>query len=158
MGWIRGETYFDTYAPSFPKNAILGAHGYKALEVYDPVWRHVTLGILGLPNLVGAANHWSLVMALCPYLFCVSLSKTPFGASTYEDYLQCGAALFQKAPMSVLFKLPALANANVQNWMKNTFPSELPALQAAAGNPVDLQMDSRSLHTAIIGGSTQPPI
>jgi hypothetical protein len=41
MGWIHGETYFDTYAPSLPKNAILGAHSYKVHEVYDPVWRHV---------------------------------------------------------------------------------------------------------------------
>lgn len=41
MGWVCGETYFDTYAPSLPKKAILGAHGYKAHEVYDPVWRHV---------------------------------------------------------------------------------------------------------------------
>ncbi|KAF8234003.1 hypothetical protein L208DRAFT_861437 [Tricholoma matsutake] len=27
--------------PALPKNAILAAHGYKAHEVYDPVWRHV---------------------------------------------------------------------------------------------------------------------
>lgn len=41
MGWVRGETYLDTYAPALPKTAILAAHGYKAHEVYDPVWCHV---------------------------------------------------------------------------------------------------------------------
>ncbi|KAJ7835416.1 hypothetical protein B0H13DRAFT_2240081 [Mycena leptocephala] len=38
--WSRG-TYMDTYAPALPKVAILGTHGYKAHENYDPVWRHV---------------------------------------------------------------------------------------------------------------------
>lgn len=55
---MRGETYLDTYAPAIPKTvsvhiaeyspsilkdyqAVLGAAGYKAHEVYDPVWRHV---------------------------------------------------------------------------------------------------------------------
>lgn len=57
LGWSRG-TYMDTYAPALPKvvslfrsqntvflltnsQAILGTHGYKAHENYDPVWRHV---------------------------------------------------------------------------------------------------------------------
>lgn len=84
--------------------AILGTHGYKAHEVYDPVWRHVHVpqqffqlvcpmaeemisslhGILqpfllsailisyhmtGRENLVGATNHWHMVVFLRPYLF-----------------------------------------------------------------------------------------
>ncbi|KAJ7874800.1 hypothetical protein B0H14DRAFT_92324 [Mycena olivaceomarginata] len=41
LGWVRGQTYMDTYAPAFPKTGILGAAGYRADEVYDPVWRKV---------------------------------------------------------------------------------------------------------------------
>lgn len=33
--------FFDIYAPALPKMAILGAHGFKAHEVYDPVWCHI---------------------------------------------------------------------------------------------------------------------
>ncbi|KAJ7290789.1 hypothetical protein C8J57DRAFT_1612073 [Mycena rebaudengoi] len=40
LGWSRG-TYMDTYAPALPKTAILGTHGYKVHENYDPIWRHV---------------------------------------------------------------------------------------------------------------------
>ncbi|KAJ6450568.1 hypothetical protein C8R47DRAFT_1189292 [Mycena vitilis] len=49
LGWSRG-TYMNTYAPALPKVAILGTHGYKVHENYDPVWRHVRVpeGFLSL--------------------------------------------------------------------------------------------------------------
>ncbi|KAF8221946.1 hypothetical protein L208DRAFT_1382060 [Tricholoma matsutake] len=50
----------------------------------------------------------------------------------------CGAAIFELCPKSALFKLPALANQEVQTWMKTTFWTELSALQAAAGSSVYL--------------------
>ncbi|KAF8816577.1 hypothetical protein BYT27DRAFT_7229903 [Phlegmacium glaucopus] len=138
LGWTRGETYFDTYAPSLPKEAILGAHGYKVHEVYDPVWRHVHVPeqflklvcpmaeqihaeVVGKDNLSGTTNYWAMVISLRPYLF------------------QCGAVIFQSCPNSALFKLPALANHDVQAWMKTDFPTNLSLLQAKAGNPVDFQ-------------------
>ncbi|KAJ6548089.1 hypothetical protein B0H10DRAFT_2170043 [Mycena sp. CBHHK59/15] len=127
LGWVRGQTYFDTYAPALPKKAILGAAGYQAEETYDPVWRHVHVpeqflwlicpnaeeiheSIANKANLSGAANYW----------------------------LMCGAAIFQKCPKSALFRLPAFENDDVRNWMKTTFPAELSLLQAKAGNPIDL--------------------
>ncbi|KAH9474890.1 hypothetical protein JR316_0013358 [Psilocybe cubensis] len=138
MGWVRGETYYDTYAPALPKEAVLGAHGYKAHEVYDPIWRHVHVpeiflhlvcpmaetiysDVVGRQNLSGAANYWSMVMELRPYLF------------------QCGAAIFQEVPDSALFRLPAFAQQDVQNWMKHQFPSDFSVLKANAGSRVDLQ-------------------
>jgi hypothetical protein len=65
LGWVRGATYFDTYAPALPKKvkhfcfagsaltsaqAILGAAGFKVEETYDPVWTrvHVPPRFLGL--------------------------------------------------------------------------------------------------------------
>ncbi|KAJ6483022.1 hypothetical protein DFH09DRAFT_1253099 [Mycena vulgaris] len=137
MGWVRGQTYHDTYAPALPRKAILGAAGYRADEPYDPVWRHVRVPekflalmcpmaeeiyktVVDRANLSGAANHWAMIQELRPYLF------------------QCGAALFQKCPDSAIFKLPALADPDVQNWMKNEFPNQLTLLGASSGNPVDL--------------------
>ncbi|KAH9476570.1 hypothetical protein JR316_0010486 [Psilocybe cubensis] len=138
MGWVRGETYYDTYAPALPKEAVLGAHGYKSHEVYDPIWRHVHIpevflclvcpmaetiysDVVGRQNLSGAANYWSMVMELRPYLF------------------QCGAAIFQEVPESALFRLPAFAHQDVQNWMKHQFPNDFSLLKASAGSRVDLQ-------------------
>lgn len=138
LGWVRGETYFDTYRPAIPKVAVLGAHGYKKHEVYDPVWRHVHVPeqflslvcpmaeeihsqIVGKANLTGAANYWSMVIKLRPILFL------------------CGAALYEHQPTSALFRLPALANTDVQNWMSSTFRTELTLLRAKEGSPVDLQ-------------------
>ncbi|KAF9559208.1 hypothetical protein CPC08DRAFT_751027 [Agrocybe pediades] len=137
MGWTRNHTYFDTYAPAFPKEAILGAHGYKVHEVYDPVWRHVDVPerflkmmcpmaesihetIVGKENLLGASNFWELVISLRPYLF------------------QCGAAIFQKCPESPIFRLPALADQDVQNWMKTEYPLRLSLLNASRGSEIDL--------------------
>ncbi|KDQ24125.1 hypothetical protein PLEOSDRAFT_1079281 [Pleurotus ostreatus PC15] len=138
LGWVRGETYFDTYRPAIPKVAVLGAHGYKKHEIYDPVWRHVHVPeqflslvcpmaeeihsqIVGKANLTGAANYWSMVIKLRPILF------------------QCGAALYERQPNSALFRLPALANTDVRNWMSSTFRTELTLLRAKEGSPVDLQ-------------------
>ncbi|KAF4621816.1 hypothetical protein D9613_012164 [Agrocybe pediades] len=137
MGWTRGNTYFDTYAPAFPKEAILGTHGYKVHEVYDPVWRHVPVPqhflemmcpmaesiheqVVGKPNLLGASNFWEMVISLRPFLF------------------QCGAAIFQECPESNIFRLPALANRDVQNWMKTEYPTQLMLLNASRGSEIDL--------------------
>lgn len=74
MGWVRGETYMDTYAPSLPKTAILGAHGYKAHEVYDPVWRHVHVPepFLTLMCPMAEENHNKIVTSGTSFL-CVNL-------------------------------------------------------------------------------------
>ncbi|KAF9072256.1 hypothetical protein BDP27DRAFT_424984 [Rhodocollybia butyracea] len=149
LGWSRGSMYHDVYAPSIPVKAVLGAAGYKAHESYDPIWRHIRVpeaflllmcpmaeeiheSIVGKKNLNGAANFWKLIIDLRPYLF------------------QCGASIFQQCPESALFKLPALANNNVRNWMKTTFLSELSVLRASAGSPIDLQrIQNESLRQAI---------
>lgn len=52
--------------------------------------------------------------------------------------MQTAAAIFQVLPSSSIFRLPALAGSDVQNWMKSVFPTELVILQASAGSPVDL--------------------
>lgn len=52
--------------------------------------------------------------------------------------MQAAAAIFQILPGSPIFRLPALARADVQSWMKTVFPTELAVLQASAGSPVDL--------------------
>lgn len=59
--------------------------------------------------------------------------------TTGQTSIQCGAAIYQLLPNSSLFKLPALAHPDVQNWMRSTFPAELTLLRAAAGSPIDLQ-------------------
>ncbi|KAJ7727166.1 hypothetical protein B0H14DRAFT_2640954 [Mycena olivaceomarginata] len=85
LGWVRGATYFDTYAPALPKKAILGAAGFKIEETYDPIWTrvHVPQQFLELicpkaesirdeianrANLSGAFNYWQMVIDLRPYL------------------------------------------------------------------------------------------
>ncbi|KAJ7867002.1 hypothetical protein B0H14DRAFT_2732146 [Mycena olivaceomarginata] len=137
LGWVRGATYFDTYAPALPKKAILGAAGFKVEETYDPVWTRVHVPpqflelicpkaesirdeIANRANLSGAFNYWQMVIDLRPYAF------------------QSGAAIFQKCPKSALFRLPAFCNTDVRNWMQSTFPSELSLLQAEEGSPADL--------------------
>ncbi|KAJ7488582.1 hypothetical protein B0H11DRAFT_2406669 [Mycena galericulata] len=138
LGWVRGETYMDTYAPALPKKAILAAAGYRDDEPYDPVWRHVPVPeqflqlvcpiaesiverVQGKPNLCGTTNHWQMIIKLRPYLF------------------QCGAAIYQTWPKSAIFRLPAFMDPDVRNWMKDGFPSQLALLQANAGSPVDLE-------------------
>ncbi|KAJ7772443.1 hypothetical protein B0H16DRAFT_1714643 [Mycena metata] len=136
LGWSRG-TYMDTYAPALPKVAILGTHGYKVHENYDPIWRHVRVpegflkfmcpeaeGILdkieGAKNLTGASNYWQMIIELRPYLF------------------QCAAALFQVRPKSALFRLPALQRPEVQKWMREVYPIDLKRLQDSEKTPLDL--------------------
>ncbi|KAK7027617.1 hypothetical protein R3P38DRAFT_3190602 [Favolaschia claudopus] len=151
MGWVRSQTYADVYSPAMPRKAILGAAGYRADEVYDPVWRHVEVPaefldlmcpmaeekrapIVGKQNLVGAVRHWDMIVELRPYLFQVGV----------------GPPLFQKRPNSAIFKLPALANRDVQNWMKTEFPEQLSRLQAAAGSTIDLErIQNTEIHRAL---------
>ncbi|KAJ7936473.1 hypothetical protein B0H13DRAFT_1946706 [Mycena leptocephala] len=138
LGWVRGQTYMDTYAPALPKTAILGAAGYQADEVYDPIWRRVRVPpqflllvcpmaesmlekVAGNEHLSGAFHHWEMVIELREYLF------------------QCGAAIWQSVPGSCIFRLPAFQSTDVRNWMSTGYPAELSALQAAAGNPVELE-------------------
>ncbi|KAJ7493956.1 hypothetical protein FB451DRAFT_1491519 [Mycena latifolia] len=155
LGWTRGQTYFDTYAPALPKKAILGAAGYRAEDTYDPIWTHVHVpeqflhlicpkaeeiqsGIADKANLSGAFKYWAMVIDLRPYAFQASVSHRLSSVAVLIFYIQCGAAIFQKCPKSALFRLPAFANEDVRNWMKTTFPTELALLQANAGSPVDL--------------------
>jgi hypothetical protein len=88
-------------------------------------------------NLSGAFNYWQMVVDLRPYAFQVNLSLIHQNFCL-THLTQCGAAVFQKCPDSALFRLPALTNTDVRNWMKNTFPTELSLLQAKEGNPADL--------------------
>ncbi|KAJ7350370.1 hypothetical protein DFH08DRAFT_958055 [Mycena albidolilacea] len=88
LGWVRGQTYMDTYAPAFPKTAIFGAAGYRADEVYDPAWRKAIvppqflalvcpmadnlkqeLEATGNENLSGALHHWDIVIELRQYVY-----------------------------------------------------------------------------------------
>ena len=55
-----------------------------------------------------------------------------------DKIYQCAAAIYQVRPNSALFKLPVLIRADVQEWMKTTYPADLCVLQAAAGSPVDM--------------------
>ncbi|KAJ7926482.1 hypothetical protein B0H13DRAFT_1599594 [Mycena leptocephala] len=138
LGWVRGQTYMDTYAPALPKTAILGAAGYQADEVYDPIWRRVRVPpqflllvcpmaesmlekVAGNEHLSGAFHHWEMAIELREYLF------------------QCGAAIWQLVPGSSIFRLPAFQSTDVRNWMSTGYLAELSALQAAAGNPVELE-------------------
>ncbi|KAJ7821253.1 hypothetical protein B0H13DRAFT_1660479 [Mycena leptocephala] len=138
LGWVCGQTYMDTYTPALPKTAILGAAGYQADEVYDPIWRRVRVPpqflllacpmaesmlekVAGNEHLSGAFHHWEMAIELREYLF------------------QCGAAIWQLVPGSSIFRLPAFQSTDVRNWMMTGYPAELSALQAAAGNPVELE-------------------
>jgi hypothetical protein len=41
----------------------------------------------------------------------------------------CGATIYQLCPKSALFKLPALANKDIQTWMRTTFQTEVVVLR-----------------------------
>ncbi|KAF9078501.1 hypothetical protein BDP27DRAFT_1309680 [Rhodocollybia butyracea] len=93
MGWSHGSTFFRHICPSTSEScmlifltAILGAHGFKEHEGYDPIWRHIHVpdqfltlmcpmaeevldSIVGHQNLTGAANYWTMIINLRPYLF-----------------------------------------------------------------------------------------
>ncbi|KAJ7846294.1 hypothetical protein B0H13DRAFT_1646807 [Mycena leptocephala] len=112
--------------------------GYRQEAVYDPIWRRVRVPpqflllvcpmaesmlekVAGNEHLSGAFHHWEMVIELREYLF------------------QCGAAIWQLVPGSSIFRLPAFQSTDVRNWMSTGYPAELSALQAAAGNPVELE-------------------
>ncbi|KAJ7268872.1 hypothetical protein C8J57DRAFT_1608900 [Mycena rebaudengoi] len=126
MGWVWGQTYHDTYAPALPRKVLQAA----------------SLAILNLAadkvNLSGAANNWAMVQHLRPYVFQAGIifKSTLIG--------------FNKCPDSVIFRLLALANADVCNWMTTTFPAQLVILQASDENPVDLsRIQNESLRIAL---------
>ncbi|KAJ7828856.1 hypothetical protein B0H14DRAFT_3718382 [Mycena olivaceomarginata] len=90
--------------PHFRKlqEAILGTHGYKAHENYDPIWRHIRV----------------------PEAFsCVRMQRA------FWKRLKCAAAIYQVQPKSALFKLPALQNPDVRKWMSEVFPVDLKRLK-----------------------------
>ena len=123
-------------------------------ETYDPIWRRVHVPeqfqrlvcpmaeeihktIFGKPNLAGAANYWSMVMSLRPYLFQVRFCIIYYLNNPL--YLQCGAAIFQICPESPIFRLPAFMNDDVKNWMKTEFPQNLILLKSQAGDPIEIE-------------------
>ncbi|KAF7378502.1 hypothetical protein MSAN_00277700 [Mycena sanguinolenta] len=57
-----------------------------------------------------------------------------------REYLfQCGAAIWQLVPKSSIFRLPAFQDPDVRNWMTTEYPTQLSTLQAAAGDPVEIE-------------------
>ncbi|KAH9832021.1 uncharacterized protein C8Q71DRAFT_840905 [Rhodofomes roseus] len=136
LGWRHG-TYQTTYAPNLPKQANLACHGYMEHEYYDPVWCKVSVpaeflnrvcpmaesiikATEGRRNLVGVTNFWKMIVDLRPFLF------------------QCAAAIYQVVPTSPIFRLPALASTDVQEWMKIQYPAHLETAKSQQAEPVDL--------------------
>lgn len=99
---------------------------------------HLLTATPGRENLSGAANYWSMVIALRPFFFQVC-GLTLAGYPCLFLCRQCGAAIFQLCPKSALFKLPAFAAADVQNWMATTFRTDITLLRAKEGSPLDLE-------------------
>jgi hypothetical protein len=149
--------------------AVLGCHGYKEHENYDPVWRHVHVPnvflrlmcpmaediiseVEGGKNLRGTTKYWKMVISMRPFLF--QVCGCPILYRNYANSLekfQSSAAIFETCPNSPIFKhLPALANRDVQNWMSTTYQSELSALRAQEGSPIDIQrLQDQLLRTAL---------
>ncbi|TFY54494.1 hypothetical protein EVJ58_g8832 [Rhodofomes roseus] len=136
LGWRHG-TYQTTYAPNLPKQANLACHGYMEHEYYDPVWCKVSVPAAflkrvcpmaesiikateGKRNLVGVTNFWKMIVDLRQYLF------------------QCAAAIYQVVPSSPVFRLPALASADVHEWMSVEYPARLETAKSQQAEPVDL--------------------
>ncbi|KAJ7258192.1 hypothetical protein C8J57DRAFT_1234366 [Mycena rebaudengoi] len=69
--------------------------------------------------LTGASNYWQVLIELRPYMF------------------QCATAIYQVQPKSALFKLLALQNPDVRNWMFKVFP-DLKRLKDSEKEPLDL--------------------
>lgn len=64
--------------------------------------------------------------------------------------IKVGAAIYQKIPDSAIFRLPALSNPDVRNWMSGTFPSEYALICASAGEPIDLKrIQDNCMRTAL---------
>ncbi|KAF5373795.1 hypothetical protein D9758_000952 [Tetrapyrgos nigripes] len=111
LGWNRQGVYQDIYAPSIPKTAVLAAHGFRDYEEYSMPWRQVHV-----PD-----QFLRLVMPMA------------------EGILAEGtAAMYQELPESSIFKLPALSDPVIRNWMSTTFKTEYTILKAQAGSNIDL--------------------
>jgi hypothetical protein len=93
--------------------------------------------LLGNEHLSGAFHHWEMAIELREYLF--QVSSVPYKIVALFTSLQCGATIWQLVPGSSIFRLPAFQSTDVRNWMSTGYPAELSALQAAAGNPVELE-------------------
>ncbi|KAJ3769609.1 hypothetical protein FB446DRAFT_706117 [Lentinula raphanica] len=153
LGWYNRDVYHTNYAPQIPKDAVLAAHGWKEHEMCDAVYRHVSVPLqflsLVVPradeiltqvrqaqesqdNLRGCENFWQMIINYRAIFF------------------QTSAAIYEIIPKSAIFRLPALCDPDVINWMKNGFPSEYAALKAQAGSPVDLtRIQDRMMREAL---------
>ncbi|KAJ3767235.1 hypothetical protein FB446DRAFT_821118 [Lentinula raphanica] len=153
LGWYNRDVYHTNYAPQIPKDAVLAAHGWKEHETCDAVYRRVSVPVqflsLVVPradeilaqvrqaqesqdNLRGCENFWQMIIDYRTIFF------------------QTSAAIYEIIPNSAIFRLPALCNPDVINWMKNGFPSEFAALKAQAGSPVDLtRIQDRMMREAL---------
>ncbi|KAJ7231956.1 hypothetical protein C8J57DRAFT_1250827 [Mycena rebaudengoi] len=77
---------------------------------YDPIWCHVR-------------DPESFLSRKCP---------------NAESILEKIEAIYQVQPKSALFKLPALQNPDVRNWMSSVFPVDLKRLKDSEKEPLDL--------------------
>ncbi|KAJ7242020.1 hypothetical protein C8J57DRAFT_1244263 [Mycena rebaudengoi] len=119
LGWSRG-TYMDTYAPALPKNANLGTHGYKVHENY------------GVMFVTRKPSSLASVRMQRAFLKRSKVQKTSLGHQTN------GKCVPQQYIKSALFKLPALQNPDVRNWMSSIFPVDLKRLKDSEKEPLDL--------------------
>lgn len=53
-------------------------------------------------------------------------------------FRECAAAIYQVVPTSPIFRLPVLASADVQAWMKAEYPARLETAKSQQAEPVDL--------------------
>ncbi|KAJ7261650.1 hypothetical protein C8J57DRAFT_1232499 [Mycena rebaudengoi] len=68
------------------------------------------------------------------------VQKTSLGRQTNGKWLLSfvHTAIYQVQPKSALFKLPALQNPDVRNWMSSVFPVDLKRLKDSEKEPLDL--------------------
>ncbi|KAJ6600862.1 hypothetical protein B0H10DRAFT_1958552 [Mycena sp. CBHHK59/15] len=161
LGWVRGQTYFDTYAPALPKKAILGAAGYQAEETYDPVWRHVHVpeqflrlicpnaeeiheSIANKANLSGAANYWLMVMDLRPYAFQASPHLYPTQLKIANASSVRAILLQAKAGNPI--DLVNIQNAILQK-ASRTWPSRRTPMAAPTTPPIVVHLDQNMEQT-----------
>jgi hypothetical protein len=112
----------------------------------------IIAGVQGGKNLRGTTKYWQMVVFMRPFLFQVcDGSLLLYFAYVLMFFRQSAAAIFKICPNSAIFKqLPALADRDVQNWMATTYQSELCALQAQQGSPIDIQrIQDQMIRTAI---------
>ncbi|KAJ7240689.1 hypothetical protein C8J57DRAFT_1245135 [Mycena rebaudengoi] len=94
-------------------HAILGTHGYKYTKIMIPS---------GVMSVIRKPSSLASVRMQRAFL---KRSK-------------CAAAIYQVQPKSALFKLPALQNPDVRNWMSSVFPVDLKRLKDSEKEPLDL--------------------